>query len=195
MAAVGAGLEDGDVDTKRTFSTKRMATDSKGQSLIELMVGLVALIVLIAGIVQVAGLTRIQTDALVEARREVGNRVFLDAPVSELPDFIEDITAGQDQRTYSSDDVRTSADPTAFRSTIAARAAGGASEWSVLNSLPSSPFSDLYNASTPVTEFGLLQGDASASVATIPAVQSLLYDSPEIEINCEVWMTWTKGIY
>jgi hypothetical protein len=205
VAAVAAVEEDQEadaVDTKTDRQETRggrqegdAALTRSGQALVELMVGLVALVVLIAGIIQVAGLTRIQTDSLVEARREVANKLFLDSPVSALPEYIDDIDVGQDGKSYSSDDARSSGDQSLFKNTIASKAAGTASEWNIMDALPTSPFSQLNNAPAPVTAFGLLHGDAEATVDTIPAVRSLLYDADQINVKCDVWMTWTRGIY
>ncbi len=165
------------------------------QAMIEVMVGLVALIVLIAGLLQVASLTRARTDAMVAARDEAGGLAMLDAPISELPDYIYQIDAGPDGRTYSYDDETSTANPAAFDAVIVDQAVSEADEWEVLEALPTSPFADLHGSLAPAGAFGLLKGDASETVTLLPAVRSLLYRADEIDVECDVWMTWTRGIY
>ena len=166
-----------------------------GQAMIEVMVGLVALIVLISGLLQVASLTRARTDAMAAAREEAGGLALLDAPVSDLPDYIYAIDAGADGRTYSYDDESSSANAAAFDATIVNRVVSNSSEWAVLDALPNSPFSDLHSSLTPAAAFGLVKGDASETVTLLPAVRSLLYRADEVDIECDVWMTWMRGIY
>jgi hypothetical protein len=166
-----------------------------GQAMIEVMVGLVALIVLIAGLLQVASLTRARTDAMAAAREEAGGLALLDYPVSDIPDYIGEIDAGADGRTYSYDDERSGANAGAFDAIIVDRTVSDSSEWDVLEELPNSPFSDLHGAMMPAAAFGLVKGDASETVTLLPAVRSLLYQANEINIECDVWMTWTRGIY
>jgi hypothetical protein len=166
-----------------------------GQAMVEVIVGLVALIVLAAGIIQVASLTRAQTDAMVQAREAAGASAFSDVPISVYPEYIHEIEEGADERTYSNDDTFTDADASAFNSTIVNELVTGQNEWDVMDELPNSHFSSLRDALTPSTEFGLLRGDASVTVQLLPAVRSLLYRADEIEVECDVWMTWTRGIY
>jgi hypothetical protein len=177
--------EDRAVDTKRT----------SGQAMIEVMAGLVALIVLIAGLLQVASLTRAQTDAMVEARQEAGTLALLEEPFSEFPDYIQDIQVGPDGRSYSHDDTTTDALPSEFNQDITERVTEQPSDWDVIDALPNSPLSSLHNAFTPATEFGLLKGDASETITLLPAVINLLYSADEITVESDVWMTWTRGIY
>ncbi len=163
--------------------------------MIEVMVGLVTLIVLIAGLLQVASLTRARTDAMASARAKAATRALEISPFSEFPDYIHEISAGPDGRTYSHDDEANYADPELFDATIVNRAVSNSSEWAVLEAVPTNPFADLHGSLSPASAFGLLKGDASEPVTLIPAVRSLLYRADEIDVECEVWMTWTQGIY
>ncbi len=179
------------VEVDRAVDTKR----TSGQAMIEVMAGLVALIVLIAGLLQVASLTRAQTNTMVKARREAGNLALLDLPFSEFPDYIRDIQVGPDGRSYSQDDTTTYAFPSDFNRDITELVTEQSSDWDVIDALPNSPLSSLHNANTPATEFGLLKGDASETITLLPAVRDLLYRADEITVESEVWMTWTRGIY
>jgi len=166
-----------------------------GQALIEVIVGLVVVLVLTAGLLQLASLTKIHTDVFVNARGQAGDAAMQDAPISPIPSYILDVSEGPDEKTYSRDDTFSSANPEAFRQTIVNTSVSDPAEWSVLNSLPYSPISELHDTQYPQSEFGLLQGSASETVPLLPAVRHLLYRADEIEVECNVWMTWTKGIY
>jgi hypothetical protein len=166
-----------------------------GQAMVEVIVGLVALLVLTAGLIQVASLTRAQTDALVQARELAGASAFMEVPISAYPEYIYEIEAGPDGRTYSGDDETTDADASAFNNDVVEQLVRDPDEWDVIDQLPSSPFSSLHDALTPATEFGLLKGEATVTVELLPAVRSLLYRADEIDVECDVWMTWTRGIY
>jgi hypothetical protein len=43
--------------------------------------------------------------------------------------------------------------------------------------------------------FGLIQARESATNATLPVVRRLFYAADLIEVEGQVWATWTKGIY
>ncbi len=177
------------------FSIQRSAFSSSGQAMIEVMVGLIALLVLVAGLIQVASLTKSQTDTMVEAREEAGQRSFWDLPLSETAEYIQDVEVGPDGRTYSLDDTTTDASGAVFHDTITAKAVRDQSEWAILEQLSDQSFPSLNNAGTPISTFGLLKGNATRTVPLRPAVRSLIYRAEEIEIESDVWTTWTRGIY
>ncbi len=164
--------------------------------MIEVMVGLIALLVLVAGLLQVASLTKAQTDSMVEAREDAGRRAFSENQAfSETADYIQDIEVGPDGRTYSLDDTTTPANGGRFRRDIISHTVSAENQWEILEELPDQSFTTLNNAGNPISTFGLLKGSASRTITLRPAVRSLIYRAEEIEIESDVWMTWTKGIY
>jgi len=173
----------------------RLDAALSGQAMIEVMVGLVALIVLISGLLQVASLTRARTDAMATARDEAGGLAMLDSPVSDFPDYIYEIGVGDDERSYSYDDEVSHANAGLFESEIMDHTVSESGEWDVLEEVPNTTFYDLHGNLTPAAAFGLVKGDASETVTLLPAVRSLLYRADEIDVECDVWMTWTRGIY
>jgi hypothetical protein len=190
--AAAATAEDGGVDTSTTQPSR------SGQAMIEVIVGLVAMVVLIAGLIQIVKLTRAQTEAMIDAREMVGALAFDDDPLSAFPGYIEDVEVGPDGRTYTGDDTTSDANAGEFDTRIVRRLVSPdneANEWDTLDALPSSAFTSLHESLAPSTEFGLLRGQASTTIPTDPAIRQLLYNADEIEVECEVWMTWTRGIY
>jgi len=192
----GVGRERAKHISCSAFSAQHSAfCPTSGQAMIEVMVGMIALLVLVAGTLQLASLTKAQTDTMAEAREEAGRRSLSDLPLSETPQYIRDIDAGPDGRTYSYDDTTTRAGGGLFHDTITARAVSNPGEWSILDEAENKSFSALNNAGSPIANFGLLKGSATRTITLRPAVRSLIYRAEEIDMESEVWSTWTKGVY
>jgi hypothetical protein len=132
---------------------------------------------------------------MTEAREEAGRRSLSDLPLSETPEYIRDVSAGDDGRTYSYDDTTTRAGGGLFHDTITARAVRNREQWDILDEANDKSFSALNNAGSPIANFGLLKGSATRTIPLIPAVRGLIYRADEIEIESDVWSTWTRGVY
>jgi len=163
--------------------------------MIEFIVGLVAVLVIFAGLLQVVSLTQARTEALMSARREAGQRSMAGSGARLTPDYIRYVTEGPDRRRYSADDENTPANPAMLHSAIIDRSVSDPSEWSVIDAVPENAFSDLHLNSNPISDFGFLDGRDSRRVELIPTIKSLVYDADSITVECEVWMPWTRGMY
>lgn len=163
--------------------------------MIEFIVGLVALLVLFAGLLQVVSLTQARTEAQVSARRQAGLRAMTTSANRMTPDYIRYWTTGPDQSRYSADDVNTPASPSRLRSVVIDRTASDPSEWTVVDAVPNNAFSDLHANPNPISDFGFLRGTDSRRVDLIPTIRDLVYDADSITVEAEVWMPWTRGIY
>jgi hypothetical protein len=166
-----------------------------GQAIVEFIVGLVAVLVLFAGLLQVATLTKKHTDTMVEARRLAAERAMTDLDAASNPDYISNWKPGTDRKPYTRDDIHSPADPGSFDSRIVDRAAEDALGWSIIDFIPRNPLADMHGSGTPASEFGLVSGSDTRTVDLLPAVQDLIYDRPRINVRCTVWMTQTKGLY
>ena len=166
-----------------------------GQALVEFMVGLVAVLVLFAGLLQVASLSRIHTDTMAEARRLAAEQAMMDVDVPTSPDYIHDWRVGDDQEAYTRDDDFTTANPSDFDTRIVDRAGGDTAGWDRINAAPGDRLPTLHGSSDPGSLFGLVEGTDSGTIALLPAVQHLIYAAPSIQVRCNVWMTRTKGLY
>ena len=166
-----------------------------GQAMVELVVGLVAVLVLFAGLLQIIGLTQTQTDVLVNARREAGQRAMAGTANRMAPDYIRFWEEGPDESRHSVDDRHTAADPGRFRTTVIEELASDPSDWLVVDAVPGNPFSDLHDNANPISDFGLLNGTDSDTVDLIPTLRNLVYDSDTITVESEVWMPWMRGMY
>jgi hypothetical protein len=170
-----------------------------GQALIEFIVGLVVVVVLFAGLMQLTTLTRLHTETMVQARREAGERAMSQIggsyQTASSAEYIKAVEEGDDGRPYSADDDIEKGNPFTFDEMIVSRAAENSLEWSILDNAPADEIADLHGNGDPASLFGLVRGDEDVSVPVISAVQSLLYDSDTIDIEVEVWMALTEGLY
>jgi hypothetical protein len=166
-----------------------------GQAIVELMVGLVALLVLIAALLQVASLSSAHDATMVEARRQAGELAMMDAEPAFVPDYILDWHAGPDTKRYTRDDTFTTADPAQFKGTIIDKAAADSTGWDRIDAVPNNRISRIHGSGMPQTELGFVKGTASTNVDLLPVIQSLVYAADSITMETETWMTWTKGIY
>jgi hypothetical protein len=167
----------------------------EGQAIIEFIVALISVVVLAAGCLQLAVLTRTHTDLMEEARAEAGEKAMSLQSMAVSPDYILDRTEGSDLKRYSADDEFTTASQSAFQSIIVSKAANNPTGWSLMNQAPNTALPDLRQTWSPVSAFGLVRGSAQQSVPLLSATQHMIYGQGEIEVKCTVWMTWMKGIY
>lgn len=163
--------------------------------MVEFLVGLVAVLVLLAGLLQIASLTKAETDTMIDARREAAEKAMSDPALLATADFVGDVLVGADGSTYSADDEHTTETSDDFISYIVEPSAGSASEWAIIDAVPSNSFTTIRSSAVPSYELGMVQGDASDSIPLISAVQKLIYDDDSIEVESEVWMPWLRGIY
>jgi len=163
--------------------------------MIELMVGMVAVLALTAGLLQVASLSRTHTEVLTEARREAGEYAMLDLNLLFDPDYIRDWEAGEDASRHTRDDEAETGNAAGFRATIVERAGRDDADWAVIGSVPNQGLTTLRQSDSPDSWFGLVEGHREESVVLLPAVRSLLYRAESIDVEATVWMTRTGGMY
>ena len=163
----------------------------------EFIVGLVAILVLLTCLVQITMMTKIHTDAMFDARHEAGTRsMYASQHISEdTPLFIYNWNENGDGKRYTKDDTPTDGPSDRFTKDIVEYAAGTAEGWDILNKAEYKAIPNLRNNIDIGRQFGLVEGKANAPVMLLPAFQRLIYNKPEIDVECTVWMTWTKGIY
>ena len=173
--------------------------DRSGQAMVEFIVGLVAVMALLAGLLQVASLGKAHTDSMVEARREAADLAMMDlgdgTVVLSDPDYIQEWNVGPDGRHHSRDDTWTEANAGEFNERIVDRAAADPEGWSILGDVPNNPIGQLHGNWDAVAALGLVHGHDERPVPLLPAVRSLLYRADSVDVECDVWLTWTKGIY
>ena len=168
----------------------------RGQAIVEFVIGLVVVLVLLSGLLQIASLAMTHTHTMVAARLQAAQLAMMDADVVSSPAHILGWEAGPDLKTYTRDDYTTTQiDPSGFNNVIVENAAENPAGWNLINLAPTNRISELRGNGTPVAQFGLVKGSDQQSVPLLPAFQHLIYASPSINVKCDVWMTHTKGLY
>jgi len=183
-----------DIEVKYPLSAirrQRVATQRHGcagQATAELVVGLIALLVVFMGMLQIQSLARAHTQTLLAARQQAGQDALTSPYLlrNALPRWISDWQAGNDNITYSRDD--------------AARlgSAGAANEGIIMHANPNSlntyvPGNELSAASTAtLSEFFLTHGQSvSQPMDLFPVIRSLVYGANSIQFQSDAWLTWT----
>ena len=177
----------------------RSAHGNAGQAIVEFIVGLVAVLALLAGLIQVASLTATHTDTMIQARRLAGEesqrQLGLGEDLVTDPDYIRDWREGPDNKKHTRDDESTAADPDRLDETILSRSVPDDSGWEIMSRTPHNRIRRLHSLENPVTLFGLVHGHDAKPVTLIPAARHLFYDAETVNVECDVWMTWNHGIY
>ena len=171
-----------------------LSNASSGQAIVEFAAGLVAVLVLVAGLLQVASLSAARTDAMVQARKAADSTAMLDIPLYVPSPFIKHWDEGPDRKAYTRDDDFSTGDMPGFRNSIVDRTSPDESGWDIMSAIPRNDIATLReSAVSPV--FGLVQGEASRSFEILPAFRKLIYNAETITVKARVWMTRTRGIY
>ena len=175
-----------------TLGVGRSPSSTSGQALIELVVGLVAIMVLAAVILQLGQLQRAHTEALLEARALAGENALAEDFVMVLPgpEYIRDWDVGGDERAYSRDDTPITGSAGILGDDILSQAQPQLLE----TYAPGNPISE-YSDSASMDAYALVQGQSqSDSVPLLPIIQRLIYDTDSITMDASVWLTWTEGL-
>ena len=162
-----------------------------GQAIVELVVGLVAVIVLVAGIVQISTLGLMHSRVMTEARRLAGVQAMQDLPPFSGPDYIAARTVGRDLTTYSRDDDSTPA----FVGNFQVGLLRYSDPNRVAQEVPDNEFTLMSQSQFPHLLFGLVEGRKSDSAELLPVMRNLVYRADRVEVEGRAWLTWTKGIY
>jgi len=165
----------------------------QGQALTELLIGLVAIVVVLAFLLQSGRLLRARTNALHRARAEAGSAALSSVYSRYVPGpiFGGDWSDGPDGRAYSRDDRLRRGNPLPLRLVVAANARPEELDRHVADNA----FRAVQNDPEVVDQFWLTCGRArSESVPLLPVIRALLYRADEITFDETVWLTWCEGL-
>lgn len=174
--------------------SERTSASRSGQAMAELVVALICILIVVSGMLQLVLLGTADTNTLVEATSQAANRATSNVILSENFRPISDWEVGQDGFAQTKDDqpVRGNLQPISSR-IAGATAPGG--DWSALDNARHDAISRLNHGMQPGTTFGLVSGEASESVETLPVATALFGLSDPVEVANTVWMTATGGLY
>jgi hypothetical protein len=183
------------INGRQESAAQEMRDRRSGQAMVELCIALVSILAVCAGLLQLTSMTRQQSEALAAARAESAERVFLDAPLPDSPDYIRFWQTGPDGKPLTADDRFTSANGSLFSAVVVEKAVEDPADWSFIGKSPNISFFGLHGNAEPVRSFGLIGSKASRTIDLLPAVQHLIYADRSITTEANVWLTWTRGIY
>lgn len=162
-----------------------------GQALMELVAALVVILVLVAGTIQICSMGVSHSRLMMKARQEAGQKAMQEASPFSGPEFIAACTPGADNIAFSKDDGVVPGNVALLNMGIV----NYAQPDELNRHCENNAVTVLANSSYPQELFGLVDGEASASVPLMPIIRHLLYQSDSVELQGKAWMTWTKGIY
>ena len=160
-----------------------------GQAVVEFIVAIIAVIVLVAGMIQLGLLQKAHTDVMIEARENAGKHAITPVEGDETPDYVGSWTNGSDKVNYSADDEATDGD-TADVQTIVNCANPDELENMVGDNLIKSTYDD-----TAQLMDGFVNGHSSSNVTLLSAVQSMWANTNSIEVKSDVWMISLGDVY
>lgn len=179
------------MDTRR-YEPHRLPSPKSGQALLELVVGLVAILILFAVIVQLGRLQRAHTDTLLEARETAGARALQPGYTVTLPgpQYIRDWEPGGDEKAYSQDDTPRLGNPGILANQILALA----QPQQLAEYIPDNPITE-HSMSTTMDAFSLVNGTSrSEDIPLLPIIRRLIYADESISMEASVWLAWTKEL-
>lgn len=169
-------------------------TTGTGSALIEFAIGMIPMMVLVMGLLQIITLARARMDTLREARSQAGMLSTLGVDSRTTTDFIQDWDTGADEHHMTADDRSSFADSSRFIRSVVDRSVVDSSDWDIIGEVPASPLYTLHHSGVAASSLNLVQGSDERSVDVLPAVR-LLFDSQDsIDVQSSARMSWTKGL-
>jgi len=170
-----------------------------GQAAIELAVGLLLLMLLLAGLVHVNRMARTFLFLHAVLRGDAGERAMADGALSVTPAAISDWQEGADATRYTADDrpIINGASQSAILSSFVGYSAKSPGDWSYVAPDTRLPTSMIRLSDSPgmAAALGFVHAEETLHVPVDPVIRQLVYDKDEVAIKEEVWMPLMGGLY
>ena len=174
-----------------------MDTDTRrgGQAAVEFIIGLLVLVILLAGGIQYLRVANAHRSITTTLRAEAGARALRDDVPAGIPPFLRGWDAGRDGIRHTDDDTAVEG-PAFTLGGIARRSARAPADWEHLAPLQrDNPMALLRTSPLPMVELALIKAERSERIAVDPAVRELIYDRPAVTVRHTVWMPLLGGLY
>lgn len=172
---------------------KRGKNDIRGQSLVELVVGLLAVVLVLMGLLQIGRLGMEHTQTLLDGREKADELTITEDfdPIDPTAQYVWRVSDGADDRSYSQDDVRVPGEPQEIIDNVVEHAEPANLEiWMPTNSLAALERPDDF-----MQAFDLTYGQShSERVELYPIIRNLVVEDEYIRLQRRVWMPWIRGI-
>jgi hypothetical protein len=174
-----------DTDARRTRS---------GQALVEFCIGLVAMLAVIGGVFQLGRMGLARTEARVEAtqRASINSMRSEEATGLSIPGYIARVSEGEDEATYSVDDIRVGGN----EQILYERLLAPNQPHRLQEIAPGNPLAEMGDSFEMMVGLGLVPGrGAEYDIPVLPIVRRLFFDQPTVDIDVTSWMIRTGDIY
>ena len=173
-----------------------MVTNNKsGQAMVELIVALVAIMAIIAALLQITSLGLTDTHVLLMARKDASSKSILPIQTLSSAGYLKTWEEGADSSSYTVDDIAIEDEPLSFINMIVNKASADEAGWELYGTLHNNPFGMLRSSFNPSSVFGFVQGEHSESVVLLPATRHLLYNADVITLKSRVWLVRINDVY
>ena len=164
--------------------------------MIEFMVGLLVVVLLVSGLIQLVHIYVAHSIMLGEVRGAAGERAMNSATISGTPDYITDWNSGVDEIRHTADDQPESGSAAAFQSAIAERSANSPEQWALLDNAFNNGLLRFRGSLAATAHFGLVSEEQEQDIPLSDGIiRNWVYPKGEITLSTEVWMPRTGGIY
>jgi hypothetical protein len=171
-----------------------MKTSKSGQAIVEFVVGLVAILIITAALLQIGTLVRADTRTLQEARADagrdaLGNEYF--EPISPGPRYIRDWGVGGDGNAYTRDDL-----PVLGNSALLSDGVVGNARPEALGALaPGNPVTAIGRSDQVLSGLGFVRGHSSSGpIPLLPVTRNLIFGRDSITLESQVFLIYTRGL-
>ncbi len=170
----------------------RLGIDRSGQAMVELAVGLVIIMVLIGGLIQIGRLSNAHTRTMIQARAMAARAALAATQPQPAGRYIYSWIAGPDGQPYTRDDIPVLATnaPEAPRAIDLA-----AQPQQLAGFVPGNAPASWLARPQQIDEFYLVQGHNQEVCPTLSIIRALIADQEAINVESEAWLVWTKGLY
>lgn len=162
--------------------------------MVELVVGLLCILVVLAGLLQIVLLSTADTDAMVDAVAEATSLAAGNLVLASTFTPVRDWSAGPDGYEQTSDDEARRGSLGSVQSVIA-RPTAPFGDWSAVDEARHSSIALLHHGLLPSTTYGFVSARGARTVETLPAARILFGLPADMEVRHEVWMTTLGGLY
>ncbi len=164
-----------------------------GQALAEMVVGLVAIMLLVVGLLQIGALSREHTKTLLDARAEADMLAMSPVHAEHLmgPGFIQDWEEGIQGVRYTQKDRALPGDPQSILSNVVDHALPPA----LYRAVGEQRVHRLSESLTVTDGFEFVRGHSYGErVEMLPIMRRLVTPEESLRMEHEVWMPWVRGL-
>jgi len=157
--------------------------------MVEFVVSIIAVIVLVASMVQIGILSKVHTDVMADARDRAGEHAIRPVVGGELPDYAGSVENGPDRVNYSADDFAPRGNIFGAQTII-----GYANPGELQRVVGDNVMTETFLTPASIMN-GLVKGSSSRVVPMLPVIRELVNGEISINVKSKVWTASLGDIY